>query len=380
GPGVQSEDLSARRPQDQQLLRQDRVRRPSGLARHRRQHHAAGRADPHDPGRPHGPQHPHHRAARRRSAAAAERDQGRARHEARQPVLRGAAQQGRRRAQGALREVRSEARRRRRRHRSVDRRSEDGDRRRALHDQRAARRSDRDHRQHDDARRRDPPRAASASGDGGHRVGAASRLRPAEQPRLLREDRLPGEAGARSEAPGAHHPELASERAAHRYPSVGAGYSGGLTGTGLTGTLSYSQNNINGTGNSAAVRFERGSRVDDESLQVTIPYLGSTPKSQRYSLAATIFNQRQLNYYPVYSACGAGATSVVNGTTVTAPQPCPASGPQPVTIVPQDPTNYQVVNGIVSNYTSKASGAQVTLGRRLSDIFSLTGGLNIQRV
>jgi len=162
--------------------------------------------------------------------------------------------------------------------------------------------------------------------------------------------------------------------------SVGAGYSGGLTGTGLTGTLSYSQNNINGTGNSAAVRFERGSRVDDESLQVTIPYLGSTPKSQRYSLAATIFNQRQLNYYPVYSACGAGATSVVNGTTVTAPQPCPASGPQPVTIVPQDPTNYQVVNGIVSNYTSKASGAQVTLGRRLSDIFSLTGGLNIQRV
>ncbi len=161
--------------------------------------------------------------------------------------------------------------------------------------------------------------------------------------------------------------------------TVGAGYSGGLTGTGLTGTLSYSQNNINGTGNGASVRLERGSRVDDESLQVTIPYLGSTPKSQKYSLAATIFTQKQLNYYPVYSACGAGITSSTGGTVSTA-TPCPVTGPQPVTIVPLDPTNYQVVNGIVSNYSSKATGLSLTLGRRLSDIFRVNGGLNVQTV
>ncbi len=155
--------------------------------------------------------------------------------------------------------------------------------------------------------------------------------------------------------------------------TVGAGYSGGLTGTGLTGTLSYSQNNINGTGDGASVRLERGSRVDDASLQVTIPYLGNTPSSQKYSFAATVFTQRQLNYYPVYSACGAG----INSTTAT---PCPTSGPQPVTIVPLDPTNYQIVNGIVSDYSSKASGVSLTLGRRLSDIFRVNGGLNIQQV
>jgi len=162
--------------------------------------------------------------------------------------------------------------------------------------------------------------------------------------------------------------------------TVGAGYSGGLTGTGLTGTLSYSQNNINGTGNGASVRLEQGSRVKDASLQVTIPYLGSTPKSQKYSLAATIFTQSQLNYYPVYSACGAGSVATSSTGVVSQPTPCPSTGPQPVTIVPQNPTNYQVVDGIVSNYSSKASGAQITLGRRLSDILNVTGGFNVQRV
>jgi outer membrane protein assembly factor BamA len=162
--------------------------------------------------------------------------------------------------------------------------------------------------------------------------------------------------------------------------TVGAGYSGGLTGTGLTGTVSYSQNNINGTGNSASVRLERGSRVDDEQLQVSIPYLGHTEQSQKYSLSATIFTQNQLNYYPVYSACGAGAVTTVNGAVVSQATPCPATGPQPVTIVPQDPTNYQVVNGIVSDYSSKASGVNIVLGRRLSDIFTVRGGLNIQQV
>ena len=67
---------------------------------------------------------------------------------------------------------------------------------------------------------------------------------------------------------------------------IGAGYSGGPNGQGLTGTLSYSQNNINGTGNGAQVRFERGARVSDASISVTIPYLGDTPKSERYSSAA----------------------------------------------------------------------------------------------
>jgi outer membrane protein insertion porin family len=38
---------------------------------------------------------------------------------------------------------------------------------------------------------------------------------------------------------------------------IGAGYSGGITGTGLTGQISYTQNNINGTGDGGSIRFER---------------------------------------------------------------------------------------------------------------------------
>ncbi|HTJ28108.1 MAG TPA: POTRA domain-containing protein [Candidatus Limnocylindria bacterium] len=157
--------------------------------------------------------------------------------------------------------------------------------------------------------------------------------------------------------------------------TLGAGYSGGLTGTGLTGTISYQENNINGTGNGANIRLERGSRVEDGQLSFTVPYLGHTEQSQKYSLAATLFTQQQVNYYPVYAACGSG--SAVNGAT---PIPCPLSGNYPVSIVPANPSNYNVVNGVVSNYYSKDTGLSVTLGRRLSDIFRAQLGANIQQV
>src|SRR6201999_1704782 len=81
---------------------------------------------------------------------------------------------------------------------------------------------------------------------------------------------------------------------------IGAGYSGGLTGTGLTGNLSYSQNNINGTGNGASIRFEKGTQIGDAQLSFTVPYLGNTEKWNKYRLGVTIFTQAQTNYSPVY--------------------------------------------------------------------------------
>ncbi len=159
--------------------------------------------------------------------------------------------------------------------------------------------------------------------------------------------------------------------------TVGAGYSGGITGTGLTGTLSYQENNINGTGNGASVRLERGSRVADAQLSFTIPYVGKTEKSQKYSLGVTLFTQTETNYYPVYSACAQGAVSTgVASSSAT----CQTSGVQTVTIVPEDPTNYSVVNGVAATYKSRSTGVSATLGRRLNDIFTVTGGLNLQSV
>jgi outer membrane protein insertion porin family len=155
--------------------------------------------------------------------------------------------------------------------------------------------------------------------------------------------------------------------------TLGAGYSGGLTGTGLTGTLSYQQNNINGTGNGGSIRLERGARVSDASLSVTVPYLGRSEKTQKYSLGATLFTQQQTNYYPVYLACDTTSVAVSSSA-------CPTSGPIPVTIVPTNPTTFQVVNGIVSTYEARSTGLSLSLGRRLSDVYRISVGANIQQV
>lgn len=156
---------------------------------------------------------------------------------------------------------------------------------------------------------------------------------------------------------------------------IGAGYSGGLTGTGLTGNVSYTENNVNGTGNSGSIRLERGARLADASLSFSIPYLGNTVKSQRYSLGATIFTQNQTNYYPVYLNTPAPQPGI-------SPTPLPLDGsvPVPVSIVPSNATSYQLLNGIASTYQSASTGVSVSTGRRLSDSLRATLGVNIATV
>jgi outer membrane protein assembly factor BamA len=152
---------------------------------------------------------------------------------------------------------------------------------------------------------------------------------------------------------------------------IGAGYSGGITGTGLTGTLSYTQNNINGTGDSGSIRLEKGARLADASISVSIPYLGTTEKSQKYSFGATLFTNSQTNYYPVYQCAPASP----------APGQAPGTAdPNCVTIVPQDPTNPIQNTGIDSTYKSSSTGIQTTVGRRLNDIYRIQGGVNVSQV
>ena len=159
---------------------------------------------------------------------------------------------------------------------------------------------------------------------------------------------------------------------------VGAGYSGGPTGQGLTGTLSYSENNINGTGNGASVRVERGSRVSDASLSYTVPYLGNTPTSQRYSLGASVFTSSQTNFYQVYGA--SGATSVGVNPVVSTPGPTSGgsstTGIIPVVLTP----NSNLISGIAANYGNRANGISLNLGRRLTDTLTASLGVTVQRL
>ena len=161
---------------------------------------------------------------------------------------------------------------------------------------------------------------------------------------------------------------------------IGAGYSGGPNGQGLTGTLSYSQNNINGTGNGAQIRFERGARVSSASLSATIPYLGDTPKSERYSLGGQIFTQNQNNYYQVYQASTAQA--VIPNPVISTPSPTGGSGSTnstgtiPIVLTP----NQNEISGVVAQYFTRSNGGQATIGRRLTDFFTVTLGATAEQL
>jgi len=152
--------------------------------------------------------------------------------------------------------------------------------------------------------------------------------------------------------------------------SIGAGYSGGATGTGVTGNLSFSENNVNGTGDGITLKLERGSQVKSGQLTATIPRLGATARSEKYSLTTSLYTQEQVNAYAVYYATPApsssGSTSSAQGI--------------PVTLVPADAVNYTAVSGVYANYRSRVAGVSATLGRRLNDALELRTGVNVQRV
>jgi outer membrane protein assembly factor BamA len=160
---------------------------------------------------------------------------------------------------------------------------------------------------------------------------------------------------------------------------IGAGYSGGPTGQGLTGTLSYSQNNINGTGNGASIRIERGSRVADGSISYSIPYLGNTPTSERYSLSASIFTTDQTNFYQVYQASSAqsiGIDPIVCTPSAGGSSCTGTSGTVPVVLTP----NSNLLSGVAATYASRANGISLNIGRRLNDTVTATLGLTVQRL
>ena len=146
--------------------------------------------------------------------------------------------------------------------------------------------------------------------------------------------------------------------------SVGFGYSGGLTGQGLYGTLGLSDNNLHGTGNSGSIQFEKGARTSVAQLSLSVPYLGNTPQAQKYSAGGSIFTNSSTYYYPVYG--------VTTGTSIPSVGGTPP--PVPVTLYPSG--NNQQVSGVVATSLSSATGANATIGRRLSDytILSLQGG------
>jgi len=152
--------------------------------------------------------------------------------------------------------------------------------------------------------------------------------------------------------------------------NIGVGYSGGINGQGLYGTLGYSDNDLPGTGNAVQVQFERGVRTYTSQISASIPYVGNTPKLERYSVSASLFSNGTTFYYPIYAVAPTGIAPVpsVGGT--------PA--PIPVTLYPSGTT--PAVSGVASTSTSKAAGISLQVGRRFNYYTQLLLGLGAQSI
>jgi len=149
--------------------------------------------------------------------------------------------------------------------------------------------------------------------------------------------------------------------------SIGFGYSGGLTGLGLYATLGFSDNNLHGTGNSAAIQFEEGARAGIAQLSLSVPYLGTSPQGMRYSAGGQIFANHTTYYYPVYAISGSGS-SVRSSSTI----------PIPVTLYSS--TNTALVSGVDATSVSSSNGATANIGRRLSDYTILSLAVTGERI
>jgi len=162
--------------------------------------------------------------------------------------------------------------------------------------------------------------------------------------------------------------EVTEQRTAQA--SVGFGYSGGITGEGLYGTLGFQDTNLHGTGNSASIQFQQGARTTSDTISGTIPYLGDTPKLEKYSLSASIFATKQTYYYPVYS---------VTSNTI-APAPVVGGGQAPIPVTLYETSTSSLIGGVVSTSESSQDGFSFGLGRRLSDYFTASITPTVSRV
>ncbi len=148
--------------------------------------------------------------------------------------------------------------------------------------------------------------------------------------------------------------------------SVGFGYSGGLTGQGLYATLGLSDNNLHGTGNGVSFQVQAGARTHTEQIQGTIPYLGDTEQSQKYSLTGSLFAIGTTYYYPIYEDTG----------TATIPSiPSVGGTPVPIPVTLYSSSSASEVSDEYATSVSDSEGFTAQLGRRLSDYSQvLVGG------
>lgn len=156
--------------------------------------------------------------------------------------------------------------------------------------------------------------------------------------------------------------------------NFGVSYSGGGSyGQGLAANISFSENNLNGTGNGASIGFQRGQYISDINFGVTVPYIH---KFKPDSVSFSVFNNDVDNQpYPVYKEAGNPFYSISPGGGVV---PGPSFGtPAPNGPCVPGPTPC---GGLSAGYSSRQAGAQIGFGHPVAFFTRVNFGVSATRL
>src|SRR5579863_3515064 len=159
--------------------------------------------------------------------------------------------------------------------------------------------------------------------------------------------------------------------------NFGVSYSGGgVYGQGLAANVSFSENNLDGTGNGASIGFERGQYVSDVNFGVTVPYIH---KFKPDSMQFTIFNNDVHEQpYPIYKEAGANPFYSISppggsiGAPIVGPTAAPVAGPCVA--------NGSPCSNLTAGYNSRQAGVQISFGHPIAYYTRLSYGVTATRL
>ncbi|MBC5805184.1 MAG: BamA/OMP85 family outer membrane protein [Candidatus Eremiobacter antarcticus] len=152
---------------------------------------------------------------------------------------------------------------------------------------------------------------------------------------------------------------------------------GGQYGQGFGGGVSFSQNNLAGTGNSASISLQRGQHFSDVNFSVSVPYIHKfKPDSVSFSAFNNLVSDQPR---PVYKQAGNNPFfglspsfgNAVSGTFAT-PAPGAVAGPCQA--------NGNPCASQFANFSSRQAGVQLGFGHPVAEFTRFSIGLSATRL
>jgi len=149
---------------------------------------------------------------------------------------------------------------------------------------------------------------------------------------------------------------------------------GGQFGQGFGLGLSFAQNNVAGTGNSASINLQKGQHFSNVNFSVGVPYVY---KFKADSVSFSIFNNLQNDQpRPVYKVPGNNPFYSTTPVTPTVNTPTLSSLTTGVVTSGPCSANGQPCSNQFANFTSRNSGVAINFGHPVADWTRVSVGLS----